>query len=142
MNIQEIEDRILLRELVDKVSMLGDRKDFSAQVELFDDNALSETFAGDTPILRLTGRKAMAEAFPVFLKDFKTVYHLNGQQVVTLEGDSAKGTCYCVITLIKIGKEKTLTTTIGAVYQDEYIRKNNRWLIAKRVGNFEWQEKT
>jgi hypothetical protein len=34
MNIKEIKDRIALEELVDRVSVLGDRKDFNAQVQL------------------------------------------------------------------------------------------------------------
>jgi hypothetical protein len=35
MHIKELEDRISLRELVDNVSILGDRKDFKAQVPQF-----------------------------------------------------------------------------------------------------------
>lgn len=29
--------------------------------------------------------------------------------------------------------------SIGAIYQDEYKRNGNDWLIAKRTGNFQWQ---
>jgi ketosteroid isomerase-like protein len=141
MNIKELEDRISLKELVDSVSILGDRKDFNAQVQLFSEDALSETFSGGTSILKLQGRKAMAEAFGDFLKDFETVYHFNGQQVVTLDGDKAIGTCYCLVTLIGNENAKKMKTTIGAVYQDNYVREDNRWLIAKRTGTFEWQEK-
>ena len=141
MNIRELEDRIYLRELVDDVSILGDRKDFTAQVQLFSEDAISETFAGGTSILKLKGRKEMAEAFGNFLKDFKTVYHFNGQQVVTINGDSATGTCYCQITLIGNKGGKRVQTTIGAIYRDDYTRYNGRWLIAKRIGDFKWQEK-
>ncbi|MBB6126657.1 hypothetical protein HDF22_000762 [Mucilaginibacter lappiensis] len=35
MIIKELEDRILLRELIDNVSILGDKKDFNSQVQLF-----------------------------------------------------------------------------------------------------------
>lgn len=141
MNTKELEDRLSLKELVDNVSILGDRKDFNAQVELFVEDALSETFAGGTSILKLEGRKNMAKAFDEFLKYFDTVYHFNGQHVVTLDGDKATGTCYCLITLIGDENGKKMKTTIGAVYQDDYVRKDSRWLIAKRVGTFEWQEK-
>lgn len=34
-----------------------------------------------------------------------------------------------------------MKTTIGASYQDDYLREEDHWLIAKRVGNFESQEK-
>ncbi len=142
MNTKELEDRIFLKELVDNVSILGDKKDFNSQVQLFSENAVSETLAGGTMILKLEGRKAMAEAFDKFLKDFETVYHFNGQQVVTIEGDNATGICYCLITLISKEKDGKIRTTIGASYKDDYVRIENSWLISKRIGNFEWQGKS
>jgi predicted double-glycine peptidase len=57
----------------------------------------------------------MAEAFGQFLKDFDTVYHFNGQQVVTIDGDYGTGTCYCLITLIGSENGKKMDTTIGAI---------------------------
>jgi len=141
MNIKEVEDRISLRELIDNVSILGDRKDFNAQVQLFAENAVSTTIAGGKVILMLKGRKEMAAAFGDFLKDVETIYHFNGQQVVTIEGDQATGTCYCMVTLIGNEDGKHMKTTIGAIYQDDYARIDNRWLIVKRIGNFDWQEK-
>jgi hypothetical protein len=142
MNIKELEDRIFLRALVDSVSILGDRKDFKAQVQQFSENAVSETFAGDTAILKLKGRKEMEEAFGSFLKDVEIVHHFNGQQVVNIDGNSATGTCYCLITLIGTEHGKKMKTSISAIYHDHYVRENKRWLIAKRIGNFEWQEKS
>lgn len=140
MNIQELEDRILLRELIDRVSILGDKKDFNSQVQLFSEDAVSETFAGGKAILKLNGRKEIAEAFEGFLKDMDVVYHFNGQQVLNVEGNRASGTCYCTVTLIKNENGKKMMTNIGAVYQDDYVRLNNHWFIAKRIGNFNWQE--
>ncbi len=141
MNLKELTDRTSLKELVDHISILGDRKEFNAQVQLFSEDALSETFAGGASILKLKGRKEMAEAFGNFLKDFDTVYHFNGQQVVTINGDHASGTCYCLIKLIGDEDGRKMKTTIGAVYQDSYVRADDRWLVAKRVGDFQWQEK-
>jgi len=141
MNVKELEDRISLKQLVDEVSILGDRKEFTAQVQLFSEDAISETFAGGASILKLQGRKEMAEAFGNFLKDFQTVYHFNGQQVVTINGNNATGTCYCLITLTGNENGKKMQTTIGAIYQDDYTRRDDRWLIAKRTGDFKWQEK-
>jgi hypothetical protein len=141
MDIKELEDKILLKELVDKVSILGDRKDFLAQVQLFAEDAVSDTFAGGVSILRLEGRKTMAEAFGNFLKSVETVNHFNGQQVVNIDGDKASGTCYCHITLISIEEGKKMKTTILAIYEDEYVRQSNSWFISSRIGTFTWQEK-
>jgi hypothetical protein len=35
MNATELEDKIALKELVDKIAILGDKKDFENQVQLF-----------------------------------------------------------------------------------------------------------
>jgi hypothetical protein len=141
MNIIELEDRISLKELVDAVSMLADKKDVHTQVQLFSENATSETFVGGTSVLKLTGRKEMEEGFENFLRNFETVYHLDGQQKVTINGDNASGTSYCLVTLIGTENGRKMMTTIGVTYQDEFVRENNRWLIATRIGTFEWQEK-
>ncbi len=100
MNLAELGDRIAIRELVDRISVLGDQKDFENQVLLFSEDGISETIAGGKTILRITGRKRNGSAFAQFLKEMETVYHFMGQQVIALNGDNAKGTCYCFITLI------------------------------------------
>lgn len=135
------EDKILLKELVDKVSILGDHKDFNSQVQLFTEDALSETSVEGKIIMELKGREVMAKAFSEFLKDVDIIYHFNGQSLFTITGDEATGTCYCLITLISNQKNKKVRTTIGAVYNDHYVRQGKQWLIDKRVGDFLWQEK-
>ena len=35
-----------------------------------------------------------------FLAGFETVYHINGQQTVSIQGDKATGTAYCLVVLI------------------------------------------
>ncbi len=141
MNLNELSDRIALKELIDKVSILADKKDFENQVLLFSEDAISETYADGISILKLKSHEEMKTTFTNFLKDFDTVYHFNGQQVVTINGDNAKGTSYCLITLIGMENGNKTEIKIGATYQDTYIRKNNSWLISKRIGSFEWQEK-
>ena len=83
----------------------------------------------------------MEEAFGAFLSNFETVYHFNGQQTVKINGDRATGTSYCLVTLIGTENGKKMKTNIGVIYQDEYVRENNRWLIAKRTSVFDWQDK-
>lgn len=141
MNIREIEDRLLLRELVDEISILGDQKDFNRQVLLFTQDAVSETWAAGKLILKLDGRGEMVESFMEFLHSFHTVYHLNGQQIVSIADDKASGTCYCLVSLISEENGRETKTTIGAIYQDEYIRLDGQWLISKRIGHFQWQDK-
>lgn len=64
------EHKILLRELVDKVSVLGDQKDFGNQVQLFTEDAISETRSEGRVILELKGREVMKNAFAEFIACF------------------------------------------------------------------------
>ena len=141
MDNKELAGGAALKELIDCVAILGDKREFKKQVQLFTDNAVSETWAGGILLLKLEGRKAIEEAFSKFLEGFDTVYHFNGQQVVTINGNTATGTVYCMATLIGQEQGRKLITTIGARYEDNYLRVGNNWLIASRVGNFDWQEK-
>lgn len=113
------EDKILLKELVDKISILGDQKDFNNQMKLFTENALSKTRAEGKVIMELKGRDIMAKVFAEFLKDVEIIYHFNGQSFFTVKGNEATGTCYCTITLISDREGKKIRTTIGAVYNDQ-----------------------
>ncbi|MHC0441714.1 nuclear transport factor 2 family protein [Flavobacterium sp. 3-210] len=141
MNVNELADRIAIRELIDRISMLGDQKKFEQLAQLFSEDAVSETILEGNTILHITGRKEMARTFAEFLQKVETVYHFNGQQIIEFDGDNARGTCYCFITLIGSEDGKKIKTKIGAVYEDHYIRTNNQWLVSKRLGRFEWQEK-
>lgn len=141
MNDQEIKDKLLLNELVNKISVLADNKEFQKQSELFTENAISETYFHGTALLKLNGRKEMIQAFHDFLKNFDTVFHFNGQQLVELNGNKATGVCYSLITLIETIEGRKVQTRIGAIYRDNYVKDNGVWLVSKRIGDFRWQEK-
>lgn len=138
---QDIADQLKLRALVDKVSIFSDKKDFKAQVQLFTEDAITEITVDGNLIMQLTGREAMSAAVEGFNKSFTAAFHLNGQHVVTVEGEHANGTLYSHITLLSVEEGKMVKSTIGAVYQDQYKRINGRWLIASRRGTFIWQDK-
>lgn len=141
MNIKEITDRVLLKELVDNISIYADKKDFEKQLQLFSTYAISETYMNGKLLLKLKGRNDMQSAFAEFLKDYDVVYHFNGQQMLTINQDQATGVVYCLITLIGIENDKKIKIYIGATYNDEYVFENGQWLVAKRIGNFQWQDK-
>jgi hypothetical protein len=140
--ISEIEDRIALKELVDTFSILADVKDVPKQVLLFTENAVVESVTDGKPGTPYNGRKQIGDAFSNFLSLFDVVYHINGQQTLTLNGDKASGISYCQVTLIGTENGRQMKTTMGVFYHDDYVRENGRWLIAKRKSNFAWRDKT
>ena len=139
--ISEIEDRIAIKNLVDTFSVLADVKETQKQTLLFTENATVESIMNGQRGAALVGRKQIGDAFANFLSLFETVYHINGQQTVTLNGDKASGISYCAVTLIGVENGKKMKTSFGIYYNDEYVRQNNHWLIAKRTSTFAWQDK-
>lgn len=133
-----LEDQAALKRLVDTFSNLADTKEIEAQALLFTPDATVTSFVDGKPSAPLKGRKALADAFGGFLAQFSTVYHINGQQTVDIKGNQAKGTAYCLVVLIREEGGKTIRRTSGVRYQDRYVKKDGRWLIAERSSHFEW----
>lgn len=138
--IKEIQDKMALKELVDTFSVLADRKDTEAQKDLFTTDAVVDSYVGDQKGMSLVGRENIGSAFAAYLKLFDTVYHQNGQQTVTLNGDTAKGISYCLVVLIGKNPEgKRTMTTQGVWYEDEFVRHDGKWLINHRTSHFTWR---
>ena len=139
--IQQIEDKAALKKLVDTFSILADQKDVQKQLLLFTENATVESYSDGRPSTPFKGREQIGKAFAPFLANFETVYHINGQQTVELHGDTATGVSYCLVVLIGKENGKTFKNTMGVIYNDEYVRRGNAWLIAKRVSHFTWRDR-
>ena len=138
--LETLADKIALKELVDTFSNLADQKDGLAQEALFTPDAVVENYHGGKLMTSIKGSKEIAKVFDDFLKTQDIVYHINGQQVVRIEGDTATGTSYCYVVLISTQDGKKVKRTQGMRYEDEYVKRDGRWLIAKRVANFNWIE--
>jgi ketosteroid isomerase-like protein len=139
--LQTIEDTTALKRLVDTFSNLADTKDVAAQVLLFTEDATVTSISGGEVGSTFAGRKAIGDAFAGYLASFETVYHINGQQTVELNGDTATGTAYCLVVLIAAENGKKIKNTAGVIYHDEYVRQDGQWRIAKRTSNFTWRDR-
>lgn len=137
---QTMSDRMALKELVDIFSCLADTKEVDKQVLLFTEDAVVDSYRGDQLISSIKGRKDLTKRFGDFLALFETVYHINGQQVVNIDGDKATGTAYCQVVLISNKDGKRTMLTQGVRYDDEYVKRDERWLINKRTSHFTWSD--
>jgi len=139
--LQQLEDRVALKTLVDTFSNLADTKSVDEQVLLFTEDASVDSWSDGKQVSSFKGRKQIGDAFAAYLALFDTVYHMNGQQTVELHGDRASGVSYCLVVLIGKDGDKRYRNTAGVIYRDEYVRRDGRWLIAKRVSNFTWRSR-
>jgi len=139
-DIQEIKDRMALKNVVDTFSNLADEKKITEQMELFTEDAEVSSIANGKINSTYVGKKAIGEAFAKYLALFHTVYHINGQQTVEINGDTAHGISYCQVVLIGNIDGKEMQRKAGVRYSDTYVKQNGKWLIKKRVSNFMYSQ--
>jgi hypothetical protein len=138
--IAALEDRAAIKQLVDRFSVLADVKKTQEQTLLFTEDATVSTTSGGQVVSSLRGRQQLGEAFGRFLANFDIVYHANAQLDLTLNGDTASGVSYCLVTLIGMENGKRMKTSMLVIYNDTYVRQGGTWLIADRKSNFVTRE--
>lgn len=138
--IANIEDHIALKNLVDTFSTLSDTKEAELQSKLFTEDATVTTVMDGKVLADLKGRQQIAETFGHFLNSVDKLFHQNGQQTVTINGDHATGVNYCQVAIITTKDGKQYITQQGVRYNDEYVKINGRWYISSRKSNFMWRD--
>lgn len=139
--INSIEDKMAIRETFDTFSILSDERDFQLQSFLFTENAVVQSYFNGQLVLTFNGRTEIKNGFADFVKNFETLFHLNGQQTIALNGNKANTISYCYVTLVGNENGKKMKTNLGVIYHDEFERVDTKWLIAKRKSFFTVQEK-
>lgn len=143
----EILDRIALLENKEEIKRLthsylaaADQQDSQAMAAHFaPDGVLKSIMDGQTIVLE--GSQKISEGFEKILAPISKAYHLAGQLLIDLEGNNARGTSYTFVTLVSSMDDQQYVRKIWAVYKDEYIKHDNRWLIQNRIATVEWEEK-
>jgi len=140
MNLQEVSDRLELKELVDLFSNYSDTKENDKQVKLFTKDGKVNIINDGQITFVLRGRKEIFKAFSNSMEDYKSVFHMSGQQTIDFVDDThANGTAYNFVVLVKENEDGSLTTTQeGVRYEDRYEKVNDKWLIAERNSHFNW----
>ena len=139
MTMEMMQAKMELKELADIFSNLADVKDAAGQGELFlPDGVLEFQIGPDGEINNIVGREALVEAFAATINPCKAVYHINGQQNVTLNDDctEAEGTAYCEATLVNEENGKDMITTNYVRYSDIYKKVDGKWYIKRRRTTF------
>ena len=135
-----IEDKMAIKFVVDEFSNLADTKEIDKQVLLFTEDGVVESVSNGQPSTPLKGREQLKQAFSGFLSNFPTVYHQNGQQIITLEGNKAEAVNYCRVILVGKQNAKEMKTTLYAIYKDAFVKEHGQWLIKHHTSNFVHRE--
>ena len=138
MKTEVLSAKMELRELVDIFSNLADIKDAKGQGELFlPDGVLEFQIGADGEIQKIEGREALVQAFAATINPCKAVYHISGQQTVTVNEDvtEAQGTAYCQAVLVNEENGKEIITTNYVRYTDAYVKVDEKWLYQTQKDN-------
>ncbi|BDZ31560.1 nuclear transport factor 2 family protein [Lactiplantibacillus sp. WILCCON 0030] len=140
MDLQEISDRLELKEVVDLFSNDADTKENDKQVQLFTTNGVVNIINDGKVTFTLHGRDEIFKAFSSSMDDYQSVFHMSGQQTVNFtDRTHATGTAYNYVVLVKANADGTTTTTQeGVRYEDRYEKVAGKWLIAERNSHFNW----
>ncbi|WP_152817156.1 nuclear transport factor 2 family protein [Arthrobacter bussei] len=125
-----------LADLVATFAITSDERRLPDQMKLFTPDAHVEIWMGENLAFDISGTEKMLEIFTAFTADVKRLFHMNGQQIFTVNGDTATGIVYCEAKLIS-GESNAETITVSSIrYDDTYVLRDGRWLIATRISHF------
>ena len=140
--LQELEDRIAIRELIDQYTYCADTRDAEGQMAIFTEDTNFEVYMDEkipTPTQVVKGRKSLR---PVFddLNQYLSTMHFNGQSTVKLDGDKATGITYCRAYHLKVldGVQKLMIA--GIRYHDIMVKQDGAWLFSERKLKVCWIE--
>ena len=140
--LQQLEDRLAIRELIDKYAYCADTRDAQGQMALFTEDTNFEVYMDEkvsTPTQVVSSRK---DLFPVFdnLNTYLSTMHFNGQSTIKLEGDRATGITYCRAYHLNVQDGKQSLMIAGIRYYDIMVRQGAGWLFAERKLKVCWIE--
>jgi ketosteroid isomerase-like protein len=141
--LDELGDRIAIRELIDAYAHCADRRDAAGQMALFTPTARFVVFVDPSsaePTQELTSRDELA---PVFdnLNNYQTTTHFNGQSTIEVAGKHATGETYCLAHhLSTVDGERTMMVA-SIRYLDTFAKQpDGGWLFAERRLLVDWTE--
>lgn len=125
-----------LRTLVDAYAYLGDTKNITEQMGLFTPDAVYKVYMNDLLVANTTGTVNLEKEFSGHAAQVKTYFTLNGQHTVQVTGDTATGVSYAQLKMVRAAEGADMLTDYSVRYEDNYVRREGRWLITERTGHF------
>jgi ketosteroid isomerase-like protein len=142
LSLQQVADRLAIRELVDAYAYCADRRDAAGQMALFTEDTGFLVYMDSrnpSPTQQIRGRAALAPVFDE-LNTYEATLHFNGQSTTVLDGDRASGVTYCLAHHVKVdGSVRSLM--IAAIrYLDTFVKHDDTWFFSQRKLMVDWTE--
>lgn len=136
MTLELLKTKEELRNLVDAYATLGDEKKISQVMDLFTPDVKYDAYFDNILVSSVSGRDNMEKDFNGHAAQVKTYFTLNGQHTVEVTGDTARGTSFSQMKMIREIEGKNILTDYSVRYDDQYVFQDEKWLIKERTGRF------
>ena len=133
--LEQLEDRIAIRELIDAYAFCADTRNIQGHMALFTEDTNFEVYMDEkkpTPTQVVTGRKNL---FPVFddLNQYVSTMHFNGQSTIKVDGERATAITYCRAYHLKVTDGAQKLMIAGIRYYDIMVKQIGRASCRERV---------
>jgi ketosteroid isomerase-like protein len=136
MTVEMFSAKEALRTIIDDFATLSDEKRIAEVMGLFTPDAIYMVYMGGALISEVHGTDKLQQDFNGHAAQVKTYFTMNGQHTVSIEGETARGTSFSQLKMVREVEGKDNITDYSVKYVDDYVLQNGRWLISKRVGHF------
>jgi len=131
--VRRLLDEAALRRTAELYAQGADRRDKAAWRSVLASDCVIEG-----PGFRAEGLEANLGSLDALARMFRATLHRIHQQVVTVEGDSARGETHCTADHLLIDSDAVLVWSIR--YQDAWRRDAGVWRFVHRRLMVEWEE--
>lgn len=134
MSLEILEAKEAIREVIDRFSNL--ECDVHAQMPFFTEDTHVMVYMGGNLAMDIHGREELEKTFSGFTSGIKSSHHMNGQQVITVTGDTAVDEHYCRTALVTEEDGRDIVSDNYIRYRDTLVRQGGEWRIAERIQHF------
>src|SRR5580658_1350133 len=141
--LEEVADRLAIRELVESYAHCADHRDAKGQMGLFtaDTHFVVYMNAKDpTPSQELHSRDALAPVFADLNQYAATMHFLGQTTILTLTRDRGTGETYCMPHHLTVDGGKKSLMIAALRYYDTFVKVDGGWLFAERLLYVDWIE--
>lgn len=139
-NSRDVDDRLVLRQLVEAYASGCDRRDFDAVTGLFTEAGRLAIYRHDGELTREgIGRQALRPML-AGLARYDATTHFLGQQSTTIDMNRATGETYCLAHHVYRRGQRRWNRVMSIRYWDTYCRSDSRWFFEDRSLFVDWIE--
>lgn len=134
MSLKTLEEKEAVREVIDRFANL--ECDVASQMVFFTDDTHVLVSMSGKKIMDIHGKDELYKTFSAFTCAVRASQHMNGQQVITLDGKRASDRHVCRALLLTEEEGGLFLTDNAISYDDTLVKTPEGWKISERIQNF------